>query len=137
MLSIHLFMVGLSSCISCILSFQLPPTTVRILLNHFKWNKAKLMERYYGDSEEQEKMFKDAKVVSPLQNKAGGSGVSKKSSDSCECEICCLTLPKKVGTYARRIVNRFFFGNMYLLRPFSLIPHYCDPAILLHNIYSI
>jgi len=77
---------------------QLPPTTVRILLNHFKWNKAKLMERYYGDSEEQEKMFKDAKVVSPLQSKAGGSGGSKKSSDSCECEICCLTLPKKMMT---------------------------------------
>ena len=90
---------------SCLLSLQLPPTTVRILLNHFKWNKAKLMERYYGDSEEQEKMFKDAKVVSPLQSKAGGSGGSKKSSDSCECEICCLTLPKKVGTYARRIVK--------------------------------
>ena len=27
--------------------------------------------------------------------------------------------------------------SLYLLRPFSLIPHYSDPLILLHNIYSI
>ncbi len=26
---------------------QIPATTTRILLNHFKWDKDKLMERYY------------------------------------------------------------------------------------------
>ena len=34
---------------------QIPTTTVRILLNHFKWDKEKLMERYYSD--EQEAMY--------------------------------------------------------------------------------
>jgi hypothetical protein len=32
---------------------QIPTTTVRILLNHFKWDKEKLMERYFSDSQEQ------------------------------------------------------------------------------------
>jgi len=83
---------------------KLPPTTVRILLNHFKWNKAKLMERYYGDERDQEKMFQDAKVVSPFSagksgSKSGGSGASnKKPTDSCECEICCLTMPRSMMT---------------------------------------
>lgn len=44
--------------------FQIPATTTRILLNHFKWDKEKLMERYYdGD---QEKFFCDAHVINPF-----------------------------------------------------------------------
>lgn len=73
---------------------QLPPTTVRILLNHFKWNKSKLMERYY-DEDEQEKMFREAKVVHPnviaTTAAAAGKPAGKKSSDKFDCEICCLT----------------------------------------------
>ena len=42
---------------------QIPVTTVRILLNHFNWDKEKLMERYYSD--DQEAMFVEAKVVPP------------------------------------------------------------------------
>ena len=38
---------------------QIPATTVRILLNHFKWDKEKLMERYYSD--EQDAMFAEAR----------------------------------------------------------------------------
>lgn len=51
---------------NCILfSFQIPATTTRILLNHFKWDKEKLMERFYdGD---QEKLFKDAHVINPFR----------------------------------------------------------------------
>lgn len=52
--------------------FQIPATTTRILLNHFKWDKEKLMERFYdGD---QEKMFKDAHVINPFRKP---SAVSK------------------------------------------------------------
>lgn len=44
---------------------QIPVTTTRILLNHFKWDKEKLMERFYdGD---QEKLFSEAHVVSPFK----------------------------------------------------------------------
>ena len=39
---------------------QIPTTTIRILLNHFKWDKEKLMERFYSD--DQEEMFKAAQV---------------------------------------------------------------------------
>merc|ERR1719348_934155 len=44
---------------------QIPTTTVRILLNHFKWDKEKLMERFYSD--DQEAMFDEAQVVSPYK----------------------------------------------------------------------
>lgn len=39
----------------------LPPTTTRILLTHCKWDKERLLERYYGD--DLEKLFKEARVV--------------------------------------------------------------------------
>ena len=40
---------------------QIPTTTIRILLNHFKWDKEKLMERFYSD--DQEEMFQEAQVM--------------------------------------------------------------------------
>jgi len=87
-------------CISEVTNvIQIPPTTVRILLNHFKWDKEKLMERYYGDEQDQEKMFLEAKVVSPFRPKPTTSKKSsKKPTDSCDCEICCLSLPRSMMT---------------------------------------
>ena len=77
---------------------QIPTTTVRILLNHFKWDKEKLMERYYSD--DQEKMFTEAKVVPPGRkitfNPASSSSRSA-VKQTFECEICYLTLPKGVS----------------------------------------
>lgn len=77
---------------------QIPTTTVRILLNHFKWDKEKLMERYYSD--EQEAMFSEAKVVSPNRKNLPGPKLKSKSSvpATCECEICFLTLPRVMMT---------------------------------------
>lgn len=44
---------------------EIPATTTRILLNHFKWDKEKLMERFYdGD---QEKLFAEARVINPFR----------------------------------------------------------------------
>ena len=49
----------------CNFSFQIPATTTRILLNHFKWDKEKLMERFYdGD---QEKLFAEAHAINPCR----------------------------------------------------------------------
>lgn len=43
----------------------MPNTTTRILLNHFKWDKEKLMERLYdGD---QEALFSEARVINPFR----------------------------------------------------------------------
>ena len=39
---------------------QIPATTTRILLHHFKWDKEKLIDRFY--SENQEEMFQKAQV---------------------------------------------------------------------------
>lgn len=44
---------------------ELTPTTTRILLNHFRWDKEKLMERFYdGD---QDRLFREAHVVNPFK----------------------------------------------------------------------
>lgn len=95
---------------------QIPATITRILLNHFKWDKEKLMECYYdGD---QEKLFSEAHVVNPFRNptvtssssavhrqskrstRSNSSHVSSSSSSLlsssdgfCECEICFLEIP--------------------------------------------
>lgn len=43
--------------------FQIPSSTARILLTFFKWDKEKLLERYY--SSDQETLFKEAHVIDP------------------------------------------------------------------------
>lgn len=81
---------------------QLPPTTTRILLHHFRWDKEKLMERFYdGD---QERLFKEAHIVSPFKtvsrklsgqrsttssSSSSGSSRSKQAKEF-YCEICYL-----------------------------------------------
>jgi hypothetical protein len=54
---------------------ELPPTTTRILLHHFRWDKEKLMERFYdGD---QDRLFKEAHIVSPFKSvNSGGPSTS-------------------------------------------------------------
>ena len=47
---------------------ELSPTTTRILLHHFRWDKEKLMERFYdGD---QDRLFDEAHIVNPFKNNA-------------------------------------------------------------------
>ena len=70
---------------------QIPATTLRIILNHFKWDKEKLYESYYSTSDP-EKLFKEANVPSPLDRKE--SAVNIMQSSSLECEICFLSLPE-------------------------------------------
>lgn len=54
--------------------FQLSPTITRILLNHFKWDKEKLLEKYFdGNTEE---FFKCAHVINPF-NKPPNSNRQK------------------------------------------------------------
>jgi ariadne-1 len=44
---------------------QLPQTVTRILLNHFKWDKEKLYERYYdGD---RDRLFQEARIIDPVK----------------------------------------------------------------------
>ncbi|MPC32186.1 E3 ubiquitin-protein ligase arih1 [Portunus trituberculatus] len=71
---------------------NIPVTTTRILLNHFKWDKEKLMERFYdGD---QEKLFSEAHVVSPFKTPSKSQRVTVKTSNGMEeCEICFLNMP--------------------------------------------
>ncbi|CAG5099484.1 Similar to arih1: E3 ubiquitin-protein ligase arih1 (Xenopus laevis) [Cotesia congregata] len=82
---------------------EIPATTTRILLNHFKWDKEKLMERFYdGD---QEKLFSEARVVNPFRK---GSIISRSRSQNSsrrtstngteECGICFVTLPCSMMT---------------------------------------
>jgi len=71
---------------------QLPPTTMRILLNHFGWDKEKLLEAYYdGD---QAKLFKAARVVDPALSRAQ---IPAPPSGTEDCDICYLQKPSSVS----------------------------------------
>ncbi len=104
------FLVRLSPkswvCPPSFFRLQIPATTVRILLNHFKWDKEKLMEKFYSD--DQEKVFEAACIVSPFKKRSpsslglgggegelggggGGGGVGGKSKATADCDICFLT----------------------------------------------
>lgn len=77
---------------------QIPSTVTRILLNHFKWDKEKLMERYYdGD---QDRLFIEAHVISPHRRLDLGARPKKMTrsataaaSSETMCEICCVPVP--------------------------------------------
>ena len=58
----------------------IPEAKVKILLNHFKWDKQKLMERFYAD--EQDDIFKE---IIPIQ---------ADSANMLGCEICFDTFKK-------------------------------------------
>lgn len=75
---------------------NLPRTVTRILLNHFKWDKEKLMERYFDGNEE--KFFRDAHVINPF-NKPNSINIPKFSkSGTEECEICFSLFPPSMMT---------------------------------------
>lgn len=77
---------------------EIPAATIRILLNHFRWDKEELMERFFdGD---QEKLFAEAHVINPFARR---SQISLPKLDSGpnhteECGICFLTLPTSMLT---------------------------------------
>ncbi|XP_062554834.1 E3 ubiquitin-protein ligase ariadne-1 [Armigeres subalbatus] len=75
---------------------EIPATTTRILLNHFKWDKEKLMERFYdGD---QEKLFKDAHVINPFRKPSTVNKPKIKRSGTEDCEICYSSFPPSMMT---------------------------------------
>lgn len=68
----------------------MPATVIRMLLNHFRWDKEKLMERYYdGD---QEKLFTEAHVLNPFNKAVVPAKVARRDSRRAapnleECEV--------------------------------------------------
>lgn len=79
---------------------QIPATTTRILLNHFKWDKEKLMEKYYdGD---QETFFKEAHVINPFNKPNVITRPKAKKSGTEECEICFSFFPPTVSSTSSR-----------------------------------
>eukprot|EP00057_Strongylocentrotus_purpuratus_P031404 XP_784503.1 PREDICTED: E3 ubiquitin-protein ligase arih1 isoform X2 [Strongylocentrotus purpuratus] len=72
---------------------KIPATVTRILLNHFKWDKEKLMERLYGG--DPDAVFTEAHVISPYRkNYAKQPKVNTRSSVAVTeyCEICFRTV---------------------------------------------
>lgn len=78
---------------------QIPATTTRILLNHFKWDKEKLMERYYDD--DQEAFFRTAHVINPFKKPVAPPRPRMKRSGTEECEICFCNFPPSVSSQLR------------------------------------
>ncbi len=73
---------------------ELTPTVTRILLHHFRWDKEKLMERFYDGN--QERLFKEAHIVNPFRSKLSrqtSTGTSSKHQriKESECQICFLS----------------------------------------------
>lgn len=77
---------------------EIPATTIRILLNHFKWDKEKLIETYYESDPDQ--IFADAHLISPSR-KIGNSKRETKPKYLVEngefvCEICYASVPEQL-----------------------------------------
>ena len=75
----------MSELIKEVLSFmpEIQRNKIRILLSHFKWDKERLIERFYtGDKKA---MFQEARVIFPDDR-------VRMTAD--ECDICCLPKPR-------------------------------------------
>ncbi|RZF37256.1 hypothetical protein LSTR_LSTR008228 [Laodelphax striatellus] len=80
---------------------EIPATTTRILLNHFRWDKEKLMERFYDGDQEQ--LFAEARVINPFNRNSQVINRPKpnrrqSTSGTEECEICFTVLPNSLLT---------------------------------------
>lgn len=82
------------------LVLEMPEPITRILLNHFRWDKQKLLDRFYDGNED--KLFKEAHIVNPFKrdSKAHLESATQRSfqrqsfSDTLlDCEVCYLSLP--------------------------------------------
>jgi len=62
---------------------ELPNNVIRILLNHFNWDKHKLFEQYFDGNKE--KLFSDARIVNPYNDM---SSAPKKKKRNQLCLIC-------------------------------------------------
>lgn len=60
---------------------KLPSTTVRLLLHHFRWDKEKLMERFY-DPNHQDELFRQAHIVNPFKKSSSQNQTPNSSSRS-------------------------------------------------------
>eukprot|EP00035_Acanthoeca_spectabilis_P004015 m.97803 g.97803 ORF g.97803 m.97803 type:complete len:529 (+) comp12408_c0_seq5:199-1785(+) len=68
--------------------FQIPSNTARILLQHFKWDRERLIERYYG-SGDLDKIFEEAHCVKPSDPADAASAASGAAVDAIvECPVC-------------------------------------------------
>eukprot|EP00122_Pirum_gemmata_P005883 Pgem_evm1s5371 len=69
--------------------FQIPHSSARILLQHFKWEKQVLMEKYYDNPG---KVYAEAGVVDPrsVDDNSNNNNINNTNSESAvrECEIC-------------------------------------------------
>ncbi|GFT73477.1 e3 ubiquitin-protein ligase ariadne-1 [Nephila pilipes] len=73
----------------------IPPTTTRILLNHFNWDPEKLYDKYYdGDPDS---LFKAAHVVNPVTSMSK-SKMKSANKNSELCEICFRKIPFSLMT---------------------------------------
>lgn len=71
---------------------EISATTIRILLNYFKWDKEKLMEALYDGDQDQ--LFANAKVINPFKKPTPPTQQKAKASSGTEdCEICFLHYP--------------------------------------------
>lgn len=71
---------------------MLPDNVVLLLMNHFKWNKERLVERLFES--DQERLFRDASIVCPVTDQVAPASKNSKAGVINEtCEICFTTHP--------------------------------------------
>lgn len=89
---------------------QIQTSTTKSLLAHFKWDKDKLLDRFFDD---QEKLFKDSNIRNPLRRRLKVKCLLKGGKDF--CEICFDDFDPKQMTEAdclHRFCNSCW--NLYL-----------------------
>jgi ariadne-1 len=76
---------------------KLPSTTVRLLLHHFRWDKEKLMERFY-DPDHQDELFRQARIINPFKKPHLHTQTSNSSQRSTRRQISSTSLTPSPST---------------------------------------
>lgn len=94
------------ACVICI-----PPTIIRIILHHFKWDTAVLMEKYYDL--DPEKFFEMTHVVNPFKDLQLKHKIEHQQSNNVVCSICFSSSTDMVGLQCDHIYCSICW-NQYL-----------------------
>lgn len=94
----------------------IPTTTIRILLCHYKWNRAQLIQEYF-EAENMDRFFADNKITNPFDVPL--QACESNSNKWTECEICYgeITESMKCGlecghSYCKTCWNQYLTVNI-------------------------
>lgn len=76
---------------------------MRLLLQHFSWNRDKLLESFYnGDESTQQELYRKVGIINPDASGSGqDSDLNLETEATTECGVCLMEIPRSVNLFIK------------------------------------